>query len=225
MILGRLFQKLFEEGVVVVLTSNRPPSELYKDGLQRALFLPFINLINECLDLLILDNSIDYRRQSIQQAGVYLMPSNEETVTTLKQLFDRLTNGANEFSDPIKINGREIKLPFSGDGVAMCEFNDLCGEALGPADYIAIADHFHTLIIHSIPKLGPENKDKAKRFVTLIDALYENSVNFICSADAPPSELYIDGEGAFEFERTASRLIEMQSEEYLGAARATCPSP
>mgnify|MGYP001201907071 CR=1 FL=1 len=224
MILGRLFQKLFEEGVVVVLTSNRPPSELYKDGLQRALFLPFIDLINDRLDLLMLDNSIDYRRQTIKQAGVYLMPGNEQAFINLKQLFDRLTNGANDLSDPIKINGREIKLPFSADGVAMCGFNDLCGEALGPADYIAIADRFHTLIVHTIPQLGAENKDKAKRFVTLIDALYENSVNFICSADAPPSELYIDGEGAFEFERTVSRLIEMQSEDYLGAARATCHS-
>ena len=204
MVLGRLFQKLFEEGVLVVLTSNRPPSELYKDGLQRALFLPFIDLINKRLYRLMLD---------IEQA--YMTPNH---------LFDRLTNGANDLSDPIKINGREIMLPFSADGVAMCEFNDLCGEALGPADYIAIADRFHTLIVHSIPKLGAENKDKAKRFVTLIDALYENSVNFICSADAPPSELYIDGEGAFEFERTVSRLIEMQSEDYLGAARATCHS-
>ena len=220
MILSRLFETLFDEGVVVVVTSNRPPSDLYKDGLQRALFLPFIGLIEEKLDLLMLDGPTDYRRETIQKAGVYLTPNDKEADRALGQLFERLTSDAEGLSDPIIVYGRELNLPLAADGVALSGFKDLCGATLGPADYLAIAERYHTLIMYGIPKLGPECRNEAKRFVTLIDALYENSVNLICSADAPPSELYVEGDGAFEFERTASRLIEMQSEEYLGKAHA-----
>jgi len=214
-ILSRLFGVLFDEGVVVVVTSNRPPSDLYKDGLQRALFLPFITLVEKKLDLFMLDGPTDYRRETIQRAGMYLMPNDKEADNTLKLLFERLTSDAKELHNPIIVNGRELHLPLAADCVALTDFNELCGADLGPADYLAIADNFHTLIICGIPRLGPESRDMAKRFVTLIDALYENSVKLICSAEVRPSELYVKGDGAFEFERTASRLIEMQSEDYL----------
>jgi cell division protein ZapE len=215
MILSRLFEVLFNEGVVVVLTSNRPPSDLYKDGLQRALFLPFIALIEEKLDLLILDGPTDYRRETIQRVGMYLIPDDKDTEVALKLLFERLTSDAKERPDPILVNGRKLNLPLAADGVALSGFKELCGATFGPADYLAIADHYHTLIICGIPRLGPEFRNEAKRFVTLIDALYENGVKLICSADVAPSEIYVEGDGAFEFERTASRLIEMQSEGYL----------
>jgi len=220
MILSRLFKTLFDEGVVVVVTSNRPPSDLYKDGLQRALFLPFIDLLEEKLDLLMLDGGIDYRRETIRQAGVYLTPHGKKSERSLGQLFERLTSEAEELSDPIIVNGRELDIPLAADGVAMIGFNDLCGQALGPGDYLAVAARYHTLLLYDIPQMGPENRNEAKRFVTLIDALYENGVNLVCSAAASPSELYTQGDGSFEFERTASRLMEMQSEEYLGRVQA-----
>jgi len=215
MILSRLFEVLFEEGVVIIVTSNRPPSDLYKDGLQRNSFVPFIDLIEEKLDLFFLDSGTDYRRETIQRVGMYLMPNDKGTKDSLMLLFDRLTSDAKELNNPIIVNGRELNLPMASDNVALSDFNELCGATLGPADYLAIAENYHTLIICDIPQLGPESRDKAKRFVTLIDALYENNVKLICSAEVKPSELYIKGDGAFEFERTASRLIEMQSENYL----------
>lgn len=215
MILSRLFEVLFDEGVIVVFTSNRSPTDLYKDGLQRALFLPFIALIEEKLDLLILDGPTDHRRETIQRLGMYLMPNDKKTEVSLKRLFDRLTSDVKERSEPIIVNGRELNLALAADGVALSGFEELCGTRLGPADYLAIADRYHTLIICGIPRLGPESRNEAKRFVTLVDALYENSVKLICSADVAPSEIYVEGDGAFEFERTASRLIEMQSEDYL----------
>jgi cell division protein ZapE len=218
MILSRLFESLFEAGVVVVATSNRPPADLYKDGLQRALFMPFIGLIEEKLDLLMLDGPTDYRQETIRKAGAYLSPLGKEADSALGKLFERLTSDSQDLCGPIIVNGRELNIPMAADGVALIGFQELCGVALGPADYLAIAERYHTLIMHGIPKMGPENRNEAKRFVTLIDALYENGVNFVCSAEAPPSQLYAKGDGAFEFERTASRLIEMQSQEYLGKA-------
>ncbi len=220
MILSRLFETLFDNGVVVVATSNRPPGDLYKDGLQRALFLPFIDLLEDKLDLLMLDGRIDYRQETIRKAGVYLTPHSREVEGKLDRLFERLTNDTDEAADPVFVNGRRLDLPKAADGVAQIGFQALCGAALGPADYLALAENFHTLIVNGIPKMGPENRNEAKRFVTLIDALYESGTVLICSADAEPAALYPQGDGAFEFERTVSRLMEMQSEEYLGKARA-----
>jgi len=224
MIIGRFFETLFECGVVVVATSNRPPGDLYKDGLQRQMFLPFIGLIQSKLDILMLDGATDYRLQNVRQSGIYLSPADKEAERTLVSLFERLTHEAQELEAPLIVGARQLDLPMAADGVVMVSFDDLCARALGPADFLAVAGRFHTVILRGIPKLSPDNRNEAKRFVTLIDALYEHHVNLICSADAPAQDLYPAGDGAFEFERTASRLIEMQTESYLAKPHKSADS-
>ena len=214
MILGRLFEILFEHGVVVVATSNRPPKDLYKDGLQRELFIPFINMIEKNQDILQLDNRIDYRLNRLNTIDVYLSPADTVANLRLDKIFKELSIGATPRSVSLTIRERQIEIPYAGEGVAMATFFDLCEQPLGPSDYLEIASCFHTLILKNIPKLGPEKRNEAKRFITLIDALYEAKVNFICSAEVPPKMLYTKGDGDFEFNRTVSRLIEMQSSEY-----------
>ncbi len=215
MILGRLFESLFEAGVVVIATSNRPPDDLYKDGLQREIFLPFIDLIKEKMEVIELDSPTDYRLERIQAMDVFLTPANEESTRKLNDDFDRLTIGAVAEPLTLKVQGRDIHFPRTAEGVAICDFSSLCEQPLGPGDFLAIAARFHTIILTDIPQLGPERRNEAKRFVTLIDALYEAKVNLICSAASPPTGLYTEGDGAFEFERTVSRLMEMQSPEYI----------
>ncbi len=215
MIIGRFFETLFACGVVVVATSNRPPGDLYKDGLQRQMFLPFIHLIEDRLDVLMLDGPTDYRLQNVRQSGIYLSPADKQTNRTLVQLFERLTNDAEDLEPPLYVNGRKLDIVMAADGVALVSFDELCARALGPADFLAVAGRYHTVIMREIPKMTPDNRNEAKRFVTLIDALYEHRVNLICSAAAPAQDLYLTGDGAFEFERTASRLIEMQTQDYL----------
>ncbi|MCP5366811.1 MAG: cell division protein ZapE, partial [Hyphomicrobiales bacterium] len=205
MILGRLFQVLFEEGVVVVCTSNRPPHDLYKDGLQRALFLPFIDLFEDKLDVLALDGPIDHRLEQMRTMDVYRTPLTKANDQALGEDFRRLGGGAEPAPALIPVNGREVKIPLAADGVGLATFADLCEAPLGPSDFLEIAARFHTLVLAGIPRLDPRRRDAAKRFVTLIDALYEAKVNLVCSADAPPEELYPAGDGAFEFARTASR--------------------
>ncbi|MEE8393646.1 MAG: cell division protein ZapE, partial [Rhodospirillales bacterium] len=217
MIIGRLFEALFEAGVVMVATSNRPPSELYKDGLQRDRFEPFIGLIEDRLDLLELEGPLDYRLESLRSMRSYMMPNSPETDHMLGQFFERLTGGAPTGPDQFEVQGRWIGVPMAADGVALARFEDLCAQPLGAADYLEIARRYHTIVVAQIPRMGEDNMNEAKRFVTLIDALYERRVNLICSADVPPHELYVRGKGAFEFERTASRLIEMQSDAYMAA--------
>ena len=214
-ILGRLFEGLLERDVVIVATSNRPPSDLYKDGLQREKFLPFIDLINQRLDILQLGAARDYRLERMLGMQVYHQPLGKNAKTDLDKYFDELTEGYTPAPDKFEVKGRIVEIPVAAAGVGRTSFDNLCATALGPADYLEIAERYHTLILDDIPRMGEELKSEARRFITLIDALYECKVNLICSADAPPSELYVLGEGAFEFERLVSRLMEMQSEEYL----------
>jgi cell division protein ZapE len=215
MILGRLFQALFAAGVVVVTTSNRPPDDLYQYGLQRERFLPFIGLIKRHLDILELNSEGDYRLGRKKGMQVYHTPVNGASNQVLAQCFDRLTAGKTPIAEQIHVQGRRWTVPRSADGVAWFTFGELCRANLGAADYLALATLYHTVILSDVPVLSPAERDAAKRFVTLIDALYEHKVTLICSAAAIPQELYEAGDGAFEFHRTASRLMEMQSEEYL----------
>ncbi len=214
MILGRLFDALFQLGVVVVTTSNRAPDELYKDGLQRDRFLPFIKEIEQRLDLLQLDSSRDYRLGRKKGMQVYFTPL-DGARAKLDQSFTQLTGGKAGKAEQLTVLGRNWAVPLAADGVARFTFGELCGGFFGPADYLALATHYHTLILDEVPLLSPANRDSAKRFVTLIDALYEHKVTFLCSAEAPPEALYPTGDGSFEFHRTVSRLMEMQSVDYL----------
>jgi cell division protein ZapE len=223
MILSRLFTHLLEEGVTVITTSNRPPRDLYKNGLNRELFLPFIDLVEKELDVVPLNGPTDYRLERLGGFPTWYVPNGPEATAALSNAFFRLTDYPPEDrehvpSEDIPVQGgRTLHVPKSLKGVAVFSFKRLCGEARGAPDYLAVARRFHTVIIVGIPKLGPENRNEAARFVTLIDALYEHKVKLLAAADALPSELYPKGDGAFEFERTASRLIEMQSEEYLAS--------
>jgi len=220
MVLGRLFTQLFERGVVIVATSNRPPEDLYKDGLNRQLFLPFIDLLRKRLDVIGLNGPIDYRMERLDGVDVYRVPNGPEATAAMSAAFFKLTDHAVEDrasvpSESIDVQGRSLFVPKALKGVAVFSFKRLCAQPLGAADYLAIARRYHTVIIVGIPRMGPENRNEAKRFVTLIDALYEHKVKLLAAADAPPDQLYAEGDGAFEFERTVSRLIEMQSATYL----------
>lgn len=214
MILGRLFEGLFERDVVVVATSNRPPQDLYENGLQRDKFLPFIDLITEKLDIFQLASATDYRLERMLGMQTYHVPLGPGATQSLDEYFVSLAEGRPPIIDEIEIKGRVLKVTAAA-GIARCTFAELCEQPLGPADYLALAERYHTLILDAIPRMGEAQGSEARRFVTLIDALYEKKINLLCSADAPPHELYVRGEGAFEFERLVSRLMEMQSAEYL----------
>ena len=215
MIVGRLFKCLLDDGVVVVITSNRPPGDLYKDGLQRDRFVPFIRLIEQQLDILELNSDRDYRLGRKRGLQVFHAPLDERSESALELAFARLTEGAVAMPHTVDVNGRQVRVPLAAAGVARFSFAQLCGTALGPSDYLELAGRYHTLVLSDIPLLSPANKDEARRFVTLIDALYERKVTLICSAAAPPESLYPEGVGAFEFQRTVSRLMEMQAEDYV----------
>ncbi|MFL6843628.1 MAG: cell division protein ZapE [Allosphingosinicella sp.] len=223
MILSRLFGQLLEQGVTVITTSNRPPRDLYLGGLNRELFLPFIDLIERELDVVPLNGPSDYRLQRLGGLPTWYVPNGPEATLALSAAFFRLTDyppedRANVPSEDIPVQGgRTLHVPKSLKGVAVFSFKRLCGEPRGAADYLAIARRYHSVIIVGIPVMGPENRNEAARFVTLIDSLYEHKVKLLAAADALPEALYRSGDGSFEFERTASRLIEMQSEDYLAA--------
>lgn len=222
MILSRLFTELLARGVTVVTTSNRAPADLYKNGLNREHFLPFIALLEQKLDVLTLNGPVDYRRDRLGDQQTWLVPNGPEATRQLSDAFFRLTDFPVEDrdhvpSEEIVVQGRTLHVPKSIKGVAVFSFKRLCEANRGTADYLAIARRYHTVILVGIPKLGPENRNEAARFVSLIDALYEHKVKLLASADAEPDQLYETGDGRFEFDRTVSRLEEMRSEEYLAA--------
>jgi cell division protein ZapE len=215
MIVGRLFQALFAAGVVVVTTSNRLPDELYKHGLNRDLFVPFIELIKDKMVVHELASPKDYRQDRLAGTQVYFTPVNADARAAMDAVWNDLAGDAGA---PLilRVKGRDVEIPRYHNGMGRARFHDLCGTALGPADYLALADAVRVLLLDDIPSLGRSNFNEAKRFVTLIDALYEARVRLICSAAAQPEMLYLEGEGTFEFERTASRLREMQAEGWGG---------
>jgi cell division protein ZapE len=219
MIVGRLFQMLFDRGVTIVTTSNRRPDDLYKDGLNRALFLPFIALLKERMVVWALESETDYRQHRLQGAPVYFWPAGGAAKAAISAIWADLTGGGADSALRLTVKGRELVLPDYHAGVARVSFWDLCGRARGAADYLALAGAVRVLILEDIPHLSAENYNEAKRFVTLIDTLYEARVRLIVSAADEPERLYIEGEGAFEFERTASRLREMQAADW-GSNRA-----
>jgi cell division protein ZapE len=213
MLVGRLFEALFAAGVVIVTTSNRPPDDLYKDGLNRQLFLPFIELIKDRMVIHELASATDYRQDRLSGTQSYFTPNDAAARMAVGQIWETLSGGASE-PLTLHVKGRQVELPLFHNGVARLKFFDLCGKPLGAADYLALADAVRVLILEDIPTLSRHNFNEAKRFVTLIDALYEAKTQLICSAAATPEMLYIEGTGTFEFERTASRLREMQSDDW-----------
>jgi cell division protein ZapE len=224
MIMSRLFTALIEgHGVAIVTTSNRAPSELYKDGLNREHFLPFIALIEREMDVLALNGPVDYRLERLGGMDTWHTPLGDAATAQVREAFFRLTDYPPEDSAHVPSSdlglggGRTLHVPKSLKGVAVFSFRKLCGEARGAADYLAVAQTYHTVILVGIPRMGPENRNEAARFVTLIDALYENKVKLLVTAAAEPEALYEAGDGHFEFERTISRLKEMQSADYLAA--------
>ena len=224
MILSRLFTALLDTGVTVVTTSNRPPRDLYRDGLNRQLFLPFIALLEARLDVLGLNGPIDYRLERLAGVPTYHVPNGTAATAALSEAFFRLTDHPVEDrghvpSESIDVQGgRTLFVPKASKGVAVFSFARLCRQPLWAADYLAVARRFHTIILVGVPRLDPENRNEAARFVTLIDALYEHRCKLLMSAAALPQNLYPAGDGSFEFERTVSRLMEMQSADYLAAS-------
>lgn len=217
MILGRLFTALFAEGVTVVATSNVEPSRLYENGLNRSLFLPFIKLLSEKVEVLRLDSRTDFRLEKLGGAPTYHVPPDKAAKEALDTAFRRLSGAAEGAPVVLSVKGHELRVPQAAGSVARAAFADLCAQAYGASDYIALAQRFHTLILDGIPAMTQDNRNEAKRFIILIDTLYEHHVKLLASAEAEPHELYTaqSGREAFEFDRTVSRLIEMRSEEYL----------
>lgn len=216
MIVGRLFGHMFDNGVTVVTTSNRHPTELYKDGLNRKLFLPFIDLIMERLEIHELASPTDHRQEALARTELYVSPLGPEATAHMDRVWQQLGGG-----DPAPLilsnKGRQVVIPRHSNGIGRASFDDLCAVPLGASDFLLIAQSVAVLMLDDVPVLSPARNNEAKRFVTLIDALYEAGKPLVVSADAEPDDLYVDGAGAFEFERTASRLIEMRGEEWAGA--------
>ena len=217
MILGRLFAALFERGVVVVATSNTRPSDLFAGQPGRDAFLPFIALLEAHLDLLVLDGGRDFRRLTLAGSPTWFVPADARADAALDAAFEKLTGGAPAGSDRLNVSGRVLKVPLAAAGTARFDFTALCEAPLGPGDYLAIATHYHALVLDGVPRLSTARFDAARRFVTLIDVLYDHRVKLVASAEARPDALYPAGEGATAFLRTASRLVEMQGDAWWRA--------
>jgi len=215
MILGRLFEGLFAAGIVVVVTSNSPLSGLYKNGLNRQLFLPFIGLVSAHMDIVELKAEKDFRLDKLSGAQLYFFPADAAAKASLDKHWERLTGRHPGKSQALDVKGRKVRVPLASMGVARFHFDDLCAQPLGANDYLHIAHAFHTVIIDDIPLLTPGRRDVVRRFINLVDALYDNRICLIASTAAEPSALYPKGVGSDHFQRTASRLTEMRSEAYL----------
>ena len=217
MILGRLFAKLFELGTVVVATSNVAPEDLYKGGLNRALFLPFIAQISDHMDVLRLDARTDFRLEKLAGVKMWLVPADRAADAALDKAWIKMTGNAPCKPRDISIKGRVLRVPCSARGVARFSFADICEKPLAASDYLRLAHDYHTILVDRIPVMGYPERNAAKRFIALIDTLYDNAVKLMASAEADPVSLYLASEGyeANEFKRTSSRLIEMSSESYL----------
>ncbi len=220
MILGRLFEALFARGVTVVATSNRAPDALYEKGLNRQLFEPFIALLKQRLEVVAVAGPKDFRLERLRGARVWFSPLAEPTATAFDELWRDLTDGAQETGATLDVLGRKLRLPHVVGGHLRAGFASLCGVALGARDYLAVAERFHTVFLEDVPRLTPERRDVARRFVALVDALYEAGVRLIVQADGEPGDLYPSGDAAFEFARTVSRLEEMRSADWLDSPRS-----
>ncbi len=219
MILGRLFHVLFEAGVVLVATSNVPPRDLYKDGLNRNLFEPFIAELEQRVELLELSAARDYRLEKLTGSPLYFSPLDEAARAQMQGLWESLTGTQAGEPREIAVAGRCLHVPEAAMGAARFTFADLCEQPLGSNDYLALARDFHTIFVEGVPVMGPEKRNEARRFITLIDALYDAGTGLIITAEAEPEALYQAGDGAFLFERTVSRLMEMRTTGYLSRGR------
>lgn len=219
MILGRLFEALFARGVVVVATSNRHPDQLYANGVNRQLFLPFVALLKERMEVIEVGGPKDFRLARLKGARVYFTPLDADAEAGFESLWSDLLGGQEETGAVLEVLGRRMRLPRAAGGLLRSSFASLCGQALGPRDYLALSAEFHTLFLENVPRLGPERRNEAARFVALIDALYEARLKLVVLAEAEPEHLYPAGDGAFEFERTVSRLQEMRSRSWVEMER------
>lgn len=219
MILGRLYRCLFERGVVIVSTSNWAPNDLYKDGLQRDRFLPFIDLIKDKMEIFHLDSPHDYRVQFLVEEGNYFHPL-KTAKAHMDKVFQTLTDGRTTRQETLHVKGREIVVPITVKGIAWFDFSELFEQPLGAEDYLKIADSYHTIFLNGVPKMGHQQRNEVKRLMNFIDILYEGKNRLVMSADVPPEELYSGDDHGFEFERTISRLNEMQSTEYIEKIRS-----
>lgn len=215
MLLSRLFTAMFDQGISVVITTNWAPDDLYKGGLQRERFLPFIKLVKERMEVVAVESPTDYRARKLKEMSVYFSPLNAASAKRAEDLFQNLTDGEEGVQDLVDVKGRTIQVPIAAKGVARFGFSQLCERPLGAEDYLAIAKRYHTVFLENIPVLGYDRRNEAKRLMTLVDVLYDNHRNLVITADDTPHKIYTGHDHAFEFQRTISRLLEMQGEAYL----------